>query len=70
MTDRVKGCIVTFNRDIRVDDVECIVEAIKMIKGVSSVNLSVTNIDDHMNRHRVMSEVKSKFYNFIEDLEK
>lgn len=34
MTDRLKGFIVTLTTDIREDDAESIVQAIKMIKGV------------------------------------
>jgi hypothetical protein len=60
MTDRVKGFTVTLERDIRVDDVEIITNAISMIKGVASVEPSISNIDDQMARDRVKSEVREK----------
>ncbi len=58
MTDRAKGCYVAFNRDIRVDDVEVITNAIQMIKGVENVELSISNSDDWMNRVQVKGEIK------------
>ena len=68
MTDRVKGLIVTLDRDIRIDDVEHAVNAVKMIKGVSSVQLSISTPEDHMARARVMSEIRDKLYDFIQGL--
>jgi hypothetical protein len=37
MTDRHSGYVVTLEKDIREDDAESIINAIRMIKGVSSV---------------------------------
>jgi hypothetical protein len=34
MTDRLKGCVVTFDQDLRTDDAEAILNAIRMVKGV------------------------------------
>lgn len=68
MTDRVKGLTVTFKDAIRVDDVDGIVNAIKMIKGVSDVTLGVENPDDTMNMNRVKSEIRAKFYEFANDV--
>ena len=56
MTDRLKGCVVTFERDIREDDAEKVLNAILMIRGVASVDVSVADADDHMNRERVRRE--------------
>ena len=60
MTDRIKGFTVTLDRDIRIDDVEQILNAVRMISGVASVKTVVTNIDDHMARERVKSEIREK----------
>ena len=62
MTDRMKGCVVSFDRDIREDDVELLVNAIKMIKGVLSVELSVADIDDHINRDRIRHDVQERLW--------
>ena len=62
MTDRIKGLMVTLDRDIRDDDAESIISAILMIRGVGSVATSVTNPTDHMNRERIRLEMYDKFY--------
>jgi hypothetical protein len=67
MTDRVKGLVVTFDRDIRVDDIEAIVNAISMIKGVAGVEPSIADTSDQMARMRVRSELLDKFFKFIKE---
>lgn len=59
MTDRMKGCFVAFDRDIREDDVQHLVGAIRMLKGVSAVELEVSNPDDWHARQRVRLEVET-----------
>lgn len=68
MTDRIKGFVVTLTDDIRIDDVQPLLDAVKMLKGVASVDTSVTNIDDHMNRQVVYMDVKKKLYEVLKDL--
>lgn len=68
MTDRAKGCYVSFDRDIRVDDVEWMVNAIKMIKGVSGVELSITDSGDWMAREHVKTEIKDKLLTLYREL--
>ena len=58
MTDRVKGCVVSFSVDIRVDDVEPIINAIRLIRGVAEVAVNVTNRDDWINRVHVREEIR------------
>jgi len=48
MTDRFKGVLVTFDRDIRDDDAEIYLETIKMIKGVHSVEPYISGMEDYM----------------------
>lgn len=64
MTDRVKGFTVTLTNDVRIDDIESLVNAVKMLKGVASVDLSISNSEDWMNRERVKYEIRDKFLNF------
>lgn len=66
MTDRVKGFTVTLEKDIRIDDVQCIIDAISMIKGVIHVEPSVTTHEDHMARMRVKIEMKKKIIDCID----
>ncbi len=67
MTDRVKGFTVTLEKDMRIDDVETIIQAIRMIRGIVDVAPSITNSDDHMNRERIRYELRDKFYKFMNE---
>lgn len=67
MTDRYKGCVVTFDRDVREDDVEPLMLAIRMLRGVKSVDLKMANVDDHMNRERIRSEIEEKLWAALRD---
>ena len=57
MTDRLKGLTVAFEKDIREDDAQCIIDAILMIKGVANVTTSISSVEDYMNREQVRREV-------------
>ena len=46
MTDRIKGLTVALDRDYRDDDVQAIVDAILMVKGVAAVEKSVVDNDE------------------------
>lgn len=66
MTDRLKGVAVTFEQDIRDDDAEKLIEAIRTVvgqfRGVASVTPLVADLDDHMARERVRFELQSEIY--------
>lgn len=64
MTDRMKGCWA-FDRDIREDDVEHLVHAIKMVKGVADVELTLADSDDWMNRQQVRHNLQMKLHKVI-----
>jgi len=68
MTDRLKGAYIAFTQDIREDDAESIIQAIKMIKGVSAVETSVSNGEDWMNREHIRSELKERFWDFYKSI--
>jgi hypothetical protein len=65
MTDRLKGVIVTFKEDIRVDDAEAVINAIQMVKGVLSVKPLVSNYDQHIAEQRVRMDLHEKLFNVI-----
>jgi hypothetical protein len=67
MTDRIKGFVVTLEEDMRIDDIDNILNAIRMIKGISSVEPSISNIDDHINRERIKSEYREQFIKFYKE---
>jgi len=65
MTDKIKGLVVTFEKDIRDDDVVELVNAISLLKGVVSVKKSIGNVDDQMNRERVEHNLKIKLFEVL-----
>ena len=62
MTDRVNALTVTLERDIRIDDVQVLVDAIKMLRGVMSVETHISNIEQHIAEERVRIEFKQKLW--------
>jgi hypothetical protein len=67
MTDRVKGLTVILEHDMRIDDAEYILKAISMIKGVVEVHPKINNPSDFIARGRLKSELREKFYKFLND---
>lgn len=65
MTDRLKGVIVTFEKDVREDDAEYILNAIRMIKGVLSVKELVSNYEQHIAEERVRHELREKIFEVL-----
>lgn len=68
MTDRIKGFYVSLDRDYREDDVQEIINAVNMIKGVQNTSMSVVNSDDWMNRSRIGYEFQSKILDALKEL--
>lgn len=65
MTDRLKGVVVTFEKDIREDDAEEILSAIRMVKGVLSVKPLVSNYEQHVAEERVRMELGQKLLKIL-----
>lgn len=60
MTTRLKGLTVVLEDDIREDDAECIINAIRMIKGVQDVvNIEATD-EDYIVESRLKLELMDK----------
>jgi hypothetical protein len=65
MTDQLKGCVVSFDRDIREDDAGLVLRAIEMLKGVQGVTPSLATPNDWMNRERVRRELGEKLWSIL-----
>lgn len=65
MTDRIKGLTVVLERDIRDDDCEPLIDAIKMLRGVLRVVPLVDNANDFINRERIRRELQEKLFNAL-----
>jgi len=65
MTDKLKGVTVGFSYDIREDEAEEIINAIKLIKGVQVVAPVIRGVDDILNRDRIRLEYREKIYSVL-----
>lgn len=63
MTNRIKGLTVTLKDDFREDDCEAVINAIGLLYGVISVERHVSDIDHHMAKEQVRSEIRDKILN-------
>jgi hypothetical protein len=68
MTDRFAGVIVTFDRDIRDDDAEPLINAIRMLKGVIAVSPIEADPGHVIASNRVRRELQDKLRNWLEEL--
>ena len=62
MTTRLKGLVVTFDKDIREDDAQEWIRAIKMMRHVLDVRPIENEINDHMVEMRVRHELSEKLW--------
>lgn len=69
MTDRLKGVWVAFDRDIREDDAEGLINAIRCLRHVVGVKRSVASSDDWINRQRIRSELRERLWDALADKE-
>lgn len=66
MTDRIRSVTVILDKDYRDDDVESILSAIRMVKGVDHVETSVVTSNDHINRSVVAIELRRQVFDAID----
>ena len=65
MTDRYNALTVILDRDIRSDDAEEIINAIKMIRGVLKVKPHVADMSDSIADARVKAELTQKLWDVL-----
>lgn len=66
MTNRLKGFYVVLESDVREDDAEPILNALRMVKGVLSVDPVETAPVDHFERTRIEMEFREKLWKALE----
>ena len=70
MTDRIRTLVVVLDRDMRDDDVEHVVSAIRMMRRVSSVETGpVVDISQHEARSIVFHAVKKRLWDQLLSME-
>ena len=62
MTDRFKGFLITLEKEIREDDAENIITALKMIKGVQLVKPYVNGAQDWMMYEKGVWDTRKEIY--------
>ena len=65
MTDRYHTLTVVLEADIRTDDAEGLIEAIKRMRGVLSVAGEVSDLDSHMAEERARRELGQKLWEIL-----
>ena len=70
MSDRIKGLWVAFDKEIKDEDVEPLVDAIKMLKHVENVTTRKVQADDWMIRNKIKAEIREKILELFQSLEK
>jgi hypothetical protein len=65
VTDRIKGFVVTLEKDLREDDAEATLTALRQIKGVLAVEPQLANIEDQLNRTRIRYELGKNILELI-----
>lgn len=66
MTDRVNSFLVVLDKDRRIDDIEAITTALRMVSGVVSVTPRVADYTDAVARDQLRWELKRKLYDAID----
>ena len=70
MTDRLNGVYVAFEKDIRTDDAEPLIEAIKRLRGVLRVEPNVVDISSWVAEQRVRQELAGKLWAVLNEKDK
>jgi hypothetical protein len=66
MSDRTMCLTVVLDKDYRVDDAEAIMNAIRMVKGVLSVDANVANVDTYMAYARARTDLEKKLWEALQ----
>lgn len=69
MTDRHAGYIVVLDEDLREDDAEQLITALKMLRGVTSVEPVTADINLTLATQRVRHEYRGKIFDFLQGLQ-
>lgn len=66
MTDRFNAFVVVLEHDLRDDDAQAIINAIRQLKGVLDVQPHVATFDDAIAETRVRHELRQKLWKALE----
>lgn len=70
MSNRLNALTVSLDRDIRDDDAEVIINAIKAIRGVNGVTGNIVDPDSYVAQRRSNNIVREKLFQLMDELNK
>ena len=70
MTDRIHSITVVLKENIRVDDAESLIEALKHFRGVIAVDGNVADFESHMAEERARSKFQTILFDALRRPEK
>ena len=65
MTDRINAFVVILETDLRTDDAEATVSALRQIRGVLSVEPHVSRLEDFVAQERARQALASKLWDVL-----
>lgn len=65
MTDRVNGLYVILEEDIREDDIEVLISAIKLFKKVAAVKKNISTFEASVAEVRAKQELTNKMFEIL-----
>lgn len=68
MTDRYNSLTVVLDRNIRCDDAQGLMQAIKQLRGVISVSGNVADLTGHIAEQRAVAALRDKIWNVFEGI--
>jgi hypothetical protein len=69
MSDRFNSLTVALTKDIRDDDAEWIINAIRMIKGVANVTGNVVDHNSYAASSRWKTKAREKIYQVLKEID-
>ena len=68
MTDRYKGFVVSLDEDMRSDDAEALIVAIRQLRGVIAVEPVVANMNDHITAMQLKSRIADALWKALNEV--
>lgn len=65
MTDRVHSLLVVLDHDIRTDEVEALANAIRQLRGVTSVAGNIVDIQSKIAEERALARVREQIRDLL-----
>lgn len=68
MTDRFNAFVVTLDRDMREDDAQVLIQAIRQLRGVLTVVPHLSDISDVIATQRAQTRLREKLLSVLTDV--